>query len=141
MPDYENIINAVKTLKYDGLWTKVRPYVTVGLSMSEEAHDALHSLRKGSRSDHPHSFVFRPVHERVDDYESKIVAVIGAAVAWDLPLRNLLPDTVTGISAVISNSCNQSYTYLLDGGDALYIGEGDLHDNNYDGDGVFYDNV
>mmetsp|Transcript_18107 Transcript_18107/g.36476 ORF Transcript_18107/g.36476 Transcript_18107/m.36476 type:complete len:1137 (+) Transcript_18107:96-3506(+) len=139
LQDYDHVLNAALTLKYDTVWTKVRPYATAGVSMSQEQHDALHSVREGSKSDHPHSFVWHPVHEKIDDFDSKIVAVIGAGVAWDVPLRNLLPDTVTGIYAVISNSCNQSYTYLLEGSDALYIGEGDLHDHNYDSEGEFYD--
>lgn len=109
--------------------------------MSQEQHDALHSVREGSKSDHPHSFVWHPVHEKIDDFNSKVVAIIGAGVAWDVPLRNLLPQTVSGISAVISNNCNQSYTYYLDGPDALYIGEGDLHEKRFESDGVAFDLV
>lgn len=139
LSDYEAVLKAAVDLKYDTVWTRVRPYATAGVSMSQEQHDAMHSNREGSKSDHPHSFVWHPVHEKVDDYDSPIVAIIGAGIAWDIPLRNLLPDTVSGIHAVISNNCNQSYTYFLDGPDALYVGEGDLHDNKYESDGVIFD--
>ena len=139
LKDYEDVLKAAFTLKRDTVWTRVRPYATAGVSMSQEQHDALHSTREGSQSDHPHTFVWHPVHEVVGDYESRIVSVIGAGIAWDVPLRNLLPETVSGIYAVISNNCNQSYTYLLDGPDALFMGEGDLHDWDYDSDGVVFD--
>ena len=139
LPDYDAVINATVNLKYDTVWTKVRPYATAGVSMSQEQHDALHSTREGSQSDHPHSFVWHPVHEFIDDPESKTVAIIGAGIAWDVSLRGLLPESVSGIFAVISNNCNQSYTYLLDGPDALYFGEGDQHDPEYDSEGVEFD--
>ena len=77
--------------------------------------------------------------KKLDDYDSPVVAVIGAGLAWDLSLRGLLPDQVSGIFAVVSNSCNQSYTYLLDGPDALYIGEGNLYEPEYESDGVTFD--
>jgi len=136
--NFGSVIDAATTLKYDTVATEVIPY-GVDVLMSKEEHEALHSQRRGSSTDHPHAFVWHPVHEKIEDFDSKIISVIGAAVAWDVPLRNLLPETVKGITAVISNSCNQSYTYLLEGVDALYVGEGDLHDRKYDGDGVFFD--
>ena len=139
IPDYDAVLKVAVDLKYDTVWTRVRPYATAGVSMSKEQHDALHSQREGSKSDHPHSFVWHPVHEKLDDYDSPVVAVIGAGLAWDLSLRGLLPDQVSGIFAVVSNSCNQSYTYLLDGPDALYIGEGNLYEPEYESDGVTFD--
>lgn len=139
IPDYDDILKAAVALKYDTVWTRVRPYATAGVSMSKEQHDALHSQREGSKSDHPHSFVWHPVHEKINDVDSPIVAVIGAGLSFDIPLRGLLPDQVSGIYAVISNNCNQSYTYLLDGPDALYIGEGDIHDMEYESDGAAFD--
>lgn len=46
-------------------------------------------------------------------------------------LRELLPEGVKGITFVLENTSNQTYTYQLDGGDAFYKGAEDLHDRKY----------
>jgi hypothetical protein len=46
---------------------------------------------------------------------------------------------VNGINVVLRNTCNQSFTYLLNGPDAYYIGEGDLHDKTFDELGITVD--
>jgi hypothetical protein len=45
---------------------------------------------------------------------------------------DLLPEGVTGIVTVIRNTCNQSFTYEINGPEATYLGEGDLHETKYD---------
>ena len=116
VPDYENILEALMSLKNETLVTRVRKYVGVGTALSQEEHDKMHSaLPTGSDSEHPHSFVFHPIHEIVDDYNSPIVAVTASGMAWDFSLRNLVPDNVFGLQAIIKNDCNQSYTYEIDG--------------------------
>jgi len=37
-----------------------------------------------------------------------------------------------GIIIVIGNDCGQMFTYRIDGPDATYLGDGDLHDARYD---------
>ena len=70
----------------------------------------MHSKLTDSDSQHPHSFFFEPIHEVAGDYHSPVVAVIGGGIAWDHSMRNLLPEGVRGIIAVVKNSCGQSYT-------------------------------
>ena len=72
------------------------------------------------------------IHEDVDDNHSPVVAVVGGAFAWDASLRFLLPAGVEGIVAILSNDCNQTFTYLLNGADAFFMGTGDQHDMAYD---------
>jgi hypothetical protein len=50
----------------------------------------------------------------------------------DASLLDLLPEGVHGIIAVIKNNMNQSFTYEIIGPDAVYLGEGDLHEDVYD---------
>ena len=108
--------------------------------MTEEQHQALHSVRKGSRADHPHSFAWHPVHKEIGNSDSEIVGFFIAGMAWDVSLRNLLPENMTlGIFAVLRNNCGQTYTYLLQGREALYLGEGDLHDKSFENSGVIFD--
>lgn len=91
----------------------------------------MHSIVPGSQSDFPHSLVGHPVHEMVDDPNSQIVAFLGGGFAWDFALRNLIPDEVGGITVVIQNSCNQTYTYEVNGKEAFFKGTGDLHEAKY----------
>jgi len=43
------------------------------------------------------------------------------------------PKGVHGIVAVLRNSCEQYFTYRLDGHTAIFLGEGDLHDAEFHG--------
>jgi hypothetical protein len=115
LPDLASVFDAVKVLKYESLASGVRPYATSSLAFSNEDHARLHSKIEGSSTDFPHSFFYTPVHLDSQDFNSPIVAIFGVAMAWDFSLRNLLPDGVIGIHAVLKNSCNQSFTYEING--------------------------
>lgn len=130
--DYDNAINAMLDLKNETVLTPVRSYISTGVSQTKEEHERLHSELPESSSSHPHSLLFRPIHERVHDYESPIVGLVAAGFAWDASLRNLVPEGINGIVAVVRNSCNQEYTYQINGPDAIFQGAGDFHDPGYD---------
>lgn len=65
--------------------------------------------------DLPHSLYVRPVFEGMDDSRSKVVGFLASVVPWDIFMSNLLPDGVKGITAVLKNTCNQSYTFVING--------------------------
>jgi hypothetical protein len=52
-------------------------------------------------------------------------------LVWRGTRRCLLPDDAKGI-VVVMNNCDQSNSFQIDGPDAKYLGEGDLHDMDYD---------
>lgn len=54
-------------------------------------------------------------------------------------LKNLLPDSVKGMYCVVQNTCNQTVTYRIDGGEATYLGEGELQNMKYDDLAVYVD--
>ena len=138
--DYGDAMGAVLALKNQTIVTRVRPYsVAIGTALTQEEHEAMHSALLDSSTEHPHSFMFHPIHEDFEDYNSPIVGVLGGGVAWDKALLDLLPDGVNGIDAIISNNCNQSYTYEINGHDAIFKGDRDLHDRKYDEMGVMVD--
>ena len=137
LPDLGAVIETLLHLDNETLITPVRPYAGVPLVFTEEQHEVMHSKFAGSSSDHPHSFAYRLIHEDVDDARSPVVAVLGGAFAWDASLRFLLPEGVDGIVAILSNDCNQTFTYLLNGPDAFYMGVGDQHDPVYDDLGAY----
>jgi hypothetical protein len=65
--------------------------------------------------DQPHSIFVQPVFEDVHDDNSEMVGLLSSVIAWDVFFANLLPHDVSGITAVLTNTCGQVYTYELDG--------------------------
>jgi len=132
VPDYDQLFTATQALRNETVVSRVRPYATaVGVAFTEEQRNGMHSELPPGETEHPHSFLMHPVFEKVRDPSSKIVAVLLIGSAWDATLKNLLPDGVNGIDAVIRNNCDQSFTYRINGADALYLGWGDLHEEKY----------
>jgi hypothetical protein len=106
----------------DGLISAVLPRVVrlAGIFITPEDHEASHlthikSVNGNSTFNHPHSVHLQPVYKNLKDHNSRVVGVLLSLIAWDTFMSNLLPDGVTGIVAVLQNTCNQSFTYFLDG--------------------------
>jgi class 3 adenylate cyclase len=60
-----------------------------------------------------------------------VVGMVAGTIYWQVYFRDILPDGSGSILAVLANSCNQSYTYEIDGSHVNYVGPGDLHDSGY----------
>jgi hypothetical protein len=93
-----------------------------GTAVKFEDHEAYHAslvnwVKNGSRSTygHPHSVIMQPVFKTLNDDSSEIVGLITGVVPWDRYLIDLLPEGVKGITCVLKNSCEQSFTYALNG--------------------------
>ncbi|KAL7562526.1 hypothetical protein ACA910_008233 [Epithemia clementina (nom. ined.)] len=80
----------------------------------------------------PHCVYSYPVFEKLADTNSPLVGLILGLLPWDYYLLNLLPDGAGAIYAVLENSRNQSFTYIMNGTSAIYLGPGDQHDQKYD---------
>jgi hypothetical protein len=87
----------------------------------------------------PQSYLLHPVYDQiiaVDEFgiplTKKMVGYISAMLPWHVYFYNLLPDGVSGIVVVLSNTCEQEYTYTLDGHQVTFLGTGDLHDTAFD---------
>ena len=132
LPDIVAITDNLLVLQNETLVTPVRPYAGVPLAFTEEEHDQMHSKLAASSTTYPHSFAYRLVQADLDNAESPPVAMIGGAFAWDAALRFLLPVGVNGLLTVLENDCNQTFSYLLNGPDAFFIGAGDSHEAKYD---------
>lgn len=98
----------------------------------EEVHEHVHSEFPGSATDTPHASIYHPIFENNLDRTTQQVASSAMVLGWDISLRNLLPDNVRGIQAVVHNSCNESATYEIRGKEAFFRGYGDFHDVTYD---------
>jgi hypothetical protein len=58
----------------------------------------------------------------------QVVGTISAAVNFQNFFRNVIPTHINGIVVILKNTCNEQYTYILDGANASGIGFGDMHD-------------
>jgi hypothetical protein len=129
----------------------------IGYAISQADHDALHDAAEnhsntigdaggdtakhnndtqkkvGFANDHPHSSIIYPVFARAKDVNSTIVAIVVAVLPWDAYFENLLPDGVDGIYCILKNSCGQEFTYVLNGNDVVYLGEGTCTTRNMTG--------
>jgi hypothetical protein len=47
-------------------------------------------------------------------------------------IRDVLPSDSEGVHVVFENTCNQTFTYQIDGPSALFLGRGDHHDPAFD---------
>lgn len=83
----------------------------------------------------PVSDLYVPVF---DDFSRNktIVAVMLVNVYWQIYFSGVLAENVEPIVAVLDNLCHgsiaQSFTYMIQGDQASYLGPGDLHDDKYD---------
>ena len=75
------------------------------------------------------------------DDSRNIVAIFSAVIPWHYYFRNVIPEEsyVGGIYAVINNTCNQQFTYLVEGPNVTYIGPRDLHDRKFTSLGISSD--
>ena len=103
----------VFNLKNETLSGSVSPTYGIEAILDVEQHAAFHSRIHGSAASYPHTYLYTPVHRSVGDPESDIVAVLVSLFAWDISMRDLLPSNVSGIIAVLENTCNQTYTYRI----------------------------
>lgn len=118
-------------LRNETVTAMVMPYAE-DTQFTKEQHAAMHSDIKKSSAQHPHVFSQYPIHKIAGDTNSEIVGLVGSGQALDRSLLGLLPEGVNGITCVIKNNFNQTYTYEIHGYDAYFLGEEDLHETKYD---------
>jgi hypothetical protein len=57
--------------------------------------------------------------------------LLSAAIQWDLYFMTVLHEGADGIVCVIENSCGDAFTYVINGPEADFLGNGDLHESEY----------
>jgi hypothetical protein len=79
----------------------------------------------------PLSNLFYPI---LDADQQTVVAFLAAHIDWRTYLSNI-PQLMEGLVCVLDNECDdQQFTFAIhEDGMAHYIGEGDLHDSQFDG--------
>jgi hypothetical protein len=89
----------------------------------------------------PHAFLMEPVYANLvtsNDTEQDIIDkepvgfLLAITVYENLLDRHFIPQGIGGIIAVIKDTCGHVLTYQLDGPEAIFLGNGDLHDPAFD---------
>jgi class 3 adenylate cyclase len=62
----------------------------------------------------------------------QVVGVLFSFLYWRFLLSEILPRGINGVICVVENSFGQQYTYVINGEEAVFLGQGDTHDTTYD---------
>ena len=84
--------------------------------IGNEAHETLHSTEsRDGKTYQPHTSVYVPVYDSLDHDKRKDVGTVLGIFSLDTFLVNLLPNGVNGMFLVVRNTCEQVFTYQIDG--------------------------
>jgi hypothetical protein len=115
-------------------------------SVSEDEHSAnsnanvstlaIDILNPLALSEQPtQSYILQPIFGSVEAYFSSPSFVVGFVVAvmdWKSLFSDILPSGINGINVVVKDGCGYAMTYVINGPEAVFLGEGDLHGSKYD---------
>lgn len=79
----------------------------------------------------PHSYLLEPVYDSLVESRT-MVAFLSAFVRWGIFFSDVLPEHERGIFVVLQNDCGQEFTYEIFGHDAVFLGEGNRHETQWD---------
>lgn len=79
----------------------------------------------------PMSSIYFPVFDSFTSSRTP-VAVIIDVILWASYFKDILPPNVKGVVAVLENSCDGAFTYVLDGDSVYPVGRGDQHEARFD---------
>lgn len=79
--------------------------------------------------------IYTDASDRLDggSGSSELVAGLITWFAWKSFLVDILPNGGDGVIVVFENTCNQTFSYRIDGPNATFQGYEDVHDHKYDG--------
>ena len=79
----------------------------------------------------PHSYLLQPIYDDLEVNRTS-VGFLSAFLRWGTFFENVLPEYETGIMIVLYGTCGRQFSYILNGYRAEFLGNGDLHDVEYD---------
>jgi hypothetical protein len=79
-----------------------------------------------------------PVFNTFDKKNHKIVGILTSLIQFRELFATVLPGQDGGIIAVLSNTCGETFSYVINGEFAIFLGPGDLHDTLFDSYEQFY---
>ena len=92
---------------------------------------SFHAGKKVNYTGEPVSIVFLPI---VDSFSNdrKPVAVLVANLRWAGYFENILTDSTQPVRVVLSNTCQDTFTYEIRGTQAIFLGKGNLAHRDYE---------
>jgi class 3 adenylate cyclase len=81
--------------------------------------------------DIPRSLVIQPVRESFEP-QAAIAGFLLVVIPWDIIFDNVLSEGTPPLMCVMRSSCGSSFSYLVDGPRATFLGNQDHHDPKYD---------
>ena len=81
----------------------------------------------------PHSVILNPIYDSFDKDKRNLRAFSVGVLPWEALFSGLLPVEVQGVVSVVKNSCGQTMTFVIDGPNATFLGQGDLHETRFSG--------
>jgi hypothetical protein len=89
-------------------------------------------IAKSDANEPPQSILVQPIYSSFDKVQNDIAGLLVAFVSWDNFLSNILLQGDESMEVVVSNTCGDTFTYAMNGQQAIYLGKGDLHTQKYD---------
>ena len=80
----------------------------------------------------PQSIIVLPVFRQTGNSTSDIIGHLVAVIPWGLFFQNVLQEGQNGVHAVLRESCGSSFTYVINGGNATFLADEDVHETVYD---------
>ncbi len=66
-----------------------------------------------------------------DVASSEVVGSLAVDFSWKLLFENDLTPRSEGVVIVLENTCDQTYSFKVSGGEVAFLGDGDLHDSDF----------
>ena len=79
---------------------------------------------------YPRSTVHQPVFR--DSTKDDVVGIFSLFMPWHAYFENRIPEGTEPIALVLLSTCNETYTYTVEGPTVTYEGPSDMHDTLYD---------
>jgi hypothetical protein len=129
MVNFDLLSHPVIAQLFHGVWEAQHAVLSQAIPL-----DFLYGGAVTDDHDHPHSIVLNPIYPSLkkDHHDpDDMVGLLAAVVSWDIYLSNILHEGNDGVVVVLHNACGEHFTYRIDGPEAIFLGQGDLHDLQY----------
>lgn len=84
------------------------------------------------RGNDPQTVVVYPVFAKSLVPKAEIVGHLVAVIPWNVFFGNILSSGSAPVTVVMSNTCNEVFSYSVEGHEAVFIAKQDAHDKAFD---------
>jgi len=84
---------------------------------------------------HPRSCILMPVFDEFED-DAEIVGFLVGVIPWEPMFTDVLTEGSGPVLVEVHETCGANFTYIIEGHDVRFAGEGDMHQQRFDELGV-----